>query len=258
MAKTKEGKIITIYSPKGGVGKSVLSLNLAGVASSLEHKVLLLDFDMHTGSIGMILNEEIKKSIYNLTDDMTNNRFKKISDYVYKYNDKIDVLPSPKDPRQGNKINSRYLSMIIEKVRNIYDVVIIDTASKMDEINIVTLDSSDLILFVIDNDMYTLKNTRNILNIFSDCNITNFKVLLNASCDFKTPYFSIMDMKKIIGANIDYTLTKNLFIKDITSYLYECKIPSLTDGFNKKYKEDYNNMKMIIEDLKKGDFDEKN
>ena len=254
----KEGKTICIYSPKGGVGKSCISMNLGGIASELDYKVLLLDFDMHNGVLGMLINEEIKKTIYHLTDDMVNNRFKKISDYVYKYNDKIDILPSPKDPRQGNKITSRYLSMIIEKVKNQYDVVIIDTASIMDEVNIVTLDSSDLILFVIDNDIFTLKNTRNILNIFSDCNITNYKVLLNASIDFKTPYFSIMDMKKIIGSNIDYTLSKNLYITDITSYLYECKIPSLTDGFNKKYKDDYNNMKMIIEDLKKGDFDEKN
>lgn len=254
----KIGKTICIYSPKGGVGKSVLSLNLAGVGSTLGLKVLLLDFDMYNGVLGMLINEEIKKTIFNLTDDMTNNRFKKISEYVYKYNDSIDILPSPKDPRQGNKVNSRYLSLIIEKVRNIYDLVIIDTASVMDEINIITLDSCDLNLFVIDNSLYTLKNTRNILNIFADCNITNFKVLLNTSIDFKTPYFSIMDMKKIIGANIDYTLTRNLFIKDITSYLYECKIPSLVDGFNKKYKEDYNNMKMIIEDLKGCDMNEKN
>ena len=255
---SKEGKTICVHSPKGGVGKSVISLNLAGVASLMNYRVLMLDFAVHTGVLSMIINEEIKKTLYNLADDMMNNRFKKIADYVYKYNDKIDVLPAPKDPRQGNKINSRYLSMVIEKVRNLYDVVIIDTGSKMDEINIVTLDSSDMVLFVIDNDLFTLKNTRNILNIFNDCNITNFKVLLNASIDFKTPYFSIMDMKKIIGANIDYTLSKDLFIKDITSYLYECKIPSLIDGFSKKHKEDYSNMKMIIDDLKRGGFNEEN
>ena len=252
------GKTLCIYSPKGGVGKSILSLNLAGIASKMNYKVLLLDFAVHTGVLNMIINEEIKKTLYHLTDDMVNNRFKKIGDYVYKYTDSIDVLSAPKDPRQGNKISSRYLSMIIEKVRNNYDVIIIDTGAKMDEINIVTLDSSDLILFVIDNDMYTLKNTRNLLNIFNDCNITNYKVLLNNSIDFKTPYFSIMDMKKIIGANIDYTLSKDLFMKDLTSYLYECKIPSLLDGFDKKYKEDESNMRIIITDLKRGEVNEKN
>ena len=255
---TKSGKTICVFSPKGGVGKTILSLNLAGVASSMDYRVLIMDFAVHTGAVSMVIDDEIKKTLYHLTDDMVNNRFKKIGDYVYKYNDKIDILSAPKDPRQGNKINSRYLSMIIEKVRNIYDIVIIDTGSKMDEINIVTLDSSDMVLFVVDNDLFTLKNTRNILNIFNDCNISNYKVLLNASIDFKTPYFSIMDMKKIIGANIDYSLTRNLFMKDITSYLYECKIPSLIDGFGKKYKEDDKTMRMIVEDLKRVSDNEKN
>lgn len=253
----KLGKSLAIYSPKGGVGKTVLSLNLAGIASS-SNKVLLMDFDMHSGSLAMIINEEINKTIYHLTDDLVNNRFRKMSDYVYKYNENIDVLPAPKDPRQGNKISSRYLSMIIEKVKNLYDFVIIDTSSQMDEVNIVTLDSVDTILFVIDNDNYTLKNTRNILNIFNDCNINNYKVLLNASIDFKTPYFSIMDMKKIIGANIDYSLSKNLFIKDISSYLYECKIPSLVRGFNKKYRVDCNTLKLVVEDVKRGEVHEEN
>ncbi len=250
---TKESKTICIHSAKGGLGKTTLALNLAGVSSSLGYKTLLLDFDMHNGTLDMIINEEINKTVYNLSDDLINNRFKKVSDYVYKYNDLIDVLPSPKDPRQGNKINSRYISLIIERVRSSYDVVLIDTSSEMDEINIETLDNSDLILFIIDNDVFTLKNTRNILNIFNDCNITNYKVLLNDTLSFKTPYFSMQDIKKIIGSNIDYYLGRSMFIKDISSYLYNCKIPSLLNGFNKKFKTEYNTMKMIIEDLKRGE-----
>ena len=131
-----------------------------------------------------------------------------------------------------------------------YDVIIIDTSSDMSNVNIVTLDTTDEILFVIDNDIFTLKNTRNILNIFSDCNITNYKVLLNSSINFKNPYFSTEDMKKIINSNIDYVLTKSMFLKDISSYLYKCKIPSLIDGFNKKYRNDYNTMEKIIKELK--------
>lgn len=247
---TKENKTLTIFGAKGGIGKTLLALNLAGVSSNLGYKTLLIDFDMYEGCLGMILNEEINKSVYHLIDDLTNNRFKKIKDYIYKYNDLIDVLPSPKDPRLGGKIDSNYINIILERVRMHYDVIIIDTSSDMSNVNIVTLDTTDEILFVIDNDIFTLKNTRNILNIFSDCNITNYKVLLNSSINFKNPYFSTEDMKKIINSNIDYVLTKSMFLKDISSYLYKCKIPSLIDGFNKKYRNDYNTMEKIIKELK--------
>ena len=252
----KQGKSICVFSQKGGVGKTVLSLNLAGVSSSMDLKTLIMDFDMYTGSISMILKDDFNKTIYHLTDDLLNNRYKKLEDYVYKYNDNIDILPSPKDPRQASKISSKYIPMLIEKVKRDYDIIIIDTKSIMDEVNIVTLDNTDLNLFIIDNDLFTLKNTRNLLNIFNDYNILNYKVLLNLALDNKTPYFTIADMKKIIGSNIDYSISKNAFIKDITSYLYVNQIPSLMSGFNKKYKSDYNTMKLIIEEVKAGEVDE--
>lgn len=251
------GKTLCLYGAKGGIGKSIIALNLAGVSVSEGNKTLLLDAAIHTGCLSMMINEDINNTIYNLVDDMSNNRFRKISDYVYKYSENLDIIPAPKDPRQGNKINSRYLNLILEKVRAQYDVIIIDTGCKMDEINIVTLDATDQILFIIDNDVFTLKNTRCILNIFNDCNITNFKVLLNTSLLFSTPYFSLNDIKKIIGANVDYHITKDFFIKDISSYLYNSKIPSLEKNYSKKYKSDYNTLKIIIKDLKEGVTNEK-
>ena len=60
----KEGKTLTIYSPKGGVGKTIISLNLAGVAATLGYKVLLLDLSMHTGVLSMIINENIETHSY--------------------------------------------------------------------------------------------------------------------------------------------------------------------------------------------------
>lgn len=255
---TNVGKTICLYGAKGGIGKSIIALNLAGVSVSSGNKTLILDFAIHTGCLGMMADIEIKNTLYNFVDDISNNRFKKVSDYVYNYSENLDIIPAPKDPRQGNKINSRYLSLILEKVSSQYDVIIIDTGCKMDEVNLVTLDSVDEILFIIDNDVFTLKNTRSILNIFNDCNITNYKVLLNLSINFTTPYFSLNDIKKVIGANVDYYLSKDLFIKDISSYLYNCKIPAMEKNFRKKHKSDYKTMELILKDLKEGGKSEEN
>lgn len=248
------GRTLCIFSPKGGMGKTVLTLNLAGAASNLKLRTLVLDFDMYNGCISSILGEEINKTVYHLIDDLLNNRYKKLDDYLYKYNEYINILPAPKDPRQGSKISGKYIELLIDKVRREYDLVLIDTSSIMDEVNVITLDSSDSILFVIDNDYFTLKNTRNIINIFNDIEKFNYKVLLNQSIRENTPFFTMSDIKKIIGANIDYNISKASYIKDITSYLYDGKIPSLISSYKKKA--DYKTLELIIKDVKEGEINE--
>lgn len=255
----KKAKSICLFSPKGGVGKTIIAMNIAGLLSKRGEKVLLIDFDVFNGGLSMLINDNITKTIYQLTDDLTNNRFKTISDYVHKYNENIDILCAPKDPRQGSKIDSTYIDIIFEKALSNYNYIIIDTSSVLDEINLVTLDIVSKIFFVTTNDVMSLKNLRNVINIFKDYEIDNFKVILNASFDFKYPYFSLQEMKKIIGVNIDYTFSNAFFIKDISKLIYDNKIPVLDNSVYKKCKSEINKLDVLIEEeiLSEGENNEK-
>lgn len=254
--KIVKGKSLCVYSPKGGLGKTTLVANLGAVASVMGKKVLLIDFDLYFGCLSMFIDENITKTIFNLADDLNNNRYKSINDYVYKYNDNIDILCAPKDPRQGSKINPKYIDIILERVSSTYNLVIIDTYSNSDEITISILDVVDDILFMIDNDPFTLKNVRNMINIFKDNEITNYKVVLNNFLTPKIDYFSYAEIKKIIGANIDYTLSRNFFIKEISASIYDNTIPIFYGRNYKKHKNDIKNMELIIKEVTGGN-DEK-
>ena len=105
----KMGKIITVTSVKGGTGKTTTLLNLAGAYSKMNKKVLIMDFDLYTGALAATLNLDIITDIYKLTDDLMNNRFDYIENYVLKYNENIDLIAAPKDPRYASKISSKYL-----------------------------------------------------------------------------------------------------------------------------------------------------
>lgn len=247
MSKTK-GKSMCIFSSKGGVGKTITTINLAGIFEHLEKKVLLVDLDLSSGGITMALNRPFEKTIFNFVDDYNNNRYKDFQDYITKYDDYIDILPSPKDPRQINKIDSKYIDILIDKAESHYDMVLIDTNHILDEINIVTLDKVDDILFVLSNDPLDLKNMKSLISIFKDSNVTNYKILLNNSCNPYKDYFSLFDIKNIIKANIDYTLTSSFFIKNIDSYIMNGEIITLQNKMATTFNKDYETFMMIALD----------
>lgn len=247
MSKTK-GKSMCIFSSKGGVGKTIITTNLAGVYEHLEKKVLIIDLDLSSGGITMALNRPFEKTIYNFVDDYNNNRYKSFQDYVTKYDDYIDILPSPKDPRQINKIDSKYIDILIDKAESYYDMVLIDTNHVLDEINILTLDKVDYILFILANDPLCLKNMKSLISIFNDSKVTNYKIVLNNSCNPYKDYFSLFDIKNIIKANIDYTITSNFFVKNMDSYVMNGQIITLQEKMATTFNKDYETLMSIALD----------
>jgi pilus assembly protein CpaE len=225
--KKEAAKVITIFSCKGGVGKTTTTLNLAGIYSLMDKKVLVMDFDLNSGGVALSLNVDANKTIFNAVDDMSNNRFDTIENYVCKYNDKIDVLASPKDPRNALKIDSKYVNLIITSCIYRYDVILIDTAHNLSPISLSALDKSDNILFLITNDPVDLKNARSMIAIFEDTEIDNYKVVFNSSKDTGKDYFSLFDVKNIIKHNIDYTIDKSFYVKDIDKYVIDGEILTL-------------------------------
>ena len=220
-----KGKIITVTSTKGGVGKTITTLNLAGVFSNLKKKVLVIDFDLYGGAVATYLNSKNDKTIFNLITDLSNNKYKNIDDYIYNHNEYISILSAPKDPRFANKMDSKYIPIILNNVVYKYDVILIDTTHILNEINIYTLDMSDIILYLFTNDSFDGFN--------------NFYTVLNESIFKDKTYFSKYDIRTIIKNNIDFTISKNMYIKNIDKYIMEGEILLLNPNLSFKDKKDY-------------------
>lgn len=244
-----KGISILISAAKGGVGKTIMTLNLAGIYEVLEKKVLIIDFDLASGGIGAALNVETQKSIYNLVDDVNNNRYKDFKNYVAKYNENIDILTSPKDPRQASKINPKYIELILDKAIFNYDVVLIDSTHVLDNFNILTMDLVDKILFLVTNDPMCLKNTRSMISILKDVEYTNFKVILNESVLPFKKYFSLYDIKNIIKSNIDYVITKDFYLKNIDTFIMNGKIITLDSKAPTIFAKDFTTLMQIATDM---------
>jgi len=248
--KNEKGKIITITSTKGGVGKTITTLNLAGIYSKLGYTTLVIDLDLYGGSVATYVNSTVEKTIFNLVEDLTYNRFEALGDYVFHYNDKISVIASVKDPRSANKINSKYIPIILNHAIYQYDIILIDTSHILNEINITTLDNSDAILYVLSNDVFDLKNTKSFMSIIKDVGYSdNCYVLLNESIDPNKNYFSLYDIRNIIKKNIDFTISKSMYIKNIDKYLMDGEILVLNNRLSFRDRKDLHKLEVVAKTL---------
>lgn len=245
----KKGKVLCVYSPKGGVGKSIISANIAGSSYLMGKRTLLIDADLYDGGLSLFINEEIKKNIYTLSNDIKNNKYESILDYVYNYNEGLDILCSTKIQLEASLIKEKYMDKIIEDAKNIYDFIVIDTNSSYNDFNENIFNLCDEVLLILTNDIVNIKNMKNVITMFNDIGIYKYKVLYNSAFDFKDQYFSYEEMIDIIGANIDYTILREGFFKNITGYLFNNKIPILYKNNDVQYYSLLNKCNLIINDM---------
>ncbi len=248
MASTS-GKVISISSVKGGVGKTIITTSLAGIYQTLKKKVLIIDLDLYSGGISALLDLKNKKDIFMLIDGISNNRFTQLSDYIEHYNNNIDVLASPKDPRQASKIEGKYIPIVLDLAKREYDVILVDTNNTLDENNLILFDLSYMLLFIITNDIVDLKNMKSLMSIFKDLDKKNYLICLNNSRDTGKDFLSLFDIRNIIKSNIDYTISKNFYIKNIDKYLLDGEILTLNKNIIRFHNNDIENMKKMAIDL---------
>ena len=175
----RQAKIVTITSVKGGSGKTTLALSLAGELSLQKKSVLLLNLDLYESALAMHTGSDADRNLFTLIDDLKNNRYTSEVDYVSKYDEYISVLPAPKDPRLASKITNKYIQIVLSKLKTRYDFIIIDTNHTMDSINLMVLDNSDEIFYVIEKDPIQIKNMKTIVSIFGDIEKENYHIVLN-------------------------------------------------------------------------------
>jgi pilus assembly protein CpaE len=160
-AAATPSRIVTVFSPKGGTGKTVIATSLAvGLAKHEGKRTLLLDLDLQFGDAAIMLGVEPDKTIYDLVMAPGELDSEKLAGYVTHHPTGLEVLPAPLRPEDAELVTEAKIGALLEVARESYDVIVVDTSSFFHGPMLATLDQTDQLLLVCSLDVPTIKNVR--------------------------------------------------------------------------------------------------
>ena len=157
----KRGKIMTVFSPKGGTGKTVMATNVStSLAKYEKQRALLLDLDLQFGDAAIMLGLEPEKTVYDLVVAPGELDGEKLAGYITRHPCGLDVLPAPLRPEDAELVTEVKITRLLEVARESYDIIIVDTSPFFHGPMLATLDRSDELLVLCGLDVPTLKNVK--------------------------------------------------------------------------------------------------
>jgi pilus assembly protein CpaE len=205
---TREGSMmISLFSPKGGVGRTTIAYNLA-VALGVDHRVCLVDGSLQFSDLrGLLRVPATAPSIVNLPTDRI--RESDVSDVAWKDPSGVDILLAPPRVEMAEMVTVRDLEKSLSMLRQLYQFVVIDTRAGLGDDVLVFLDASDLILQVLTYDSMAIRNLAMAGEAFDAIGYppTKLATILNRSDS--TGGISKADVETALGSAIDFELVSD-------------------------------------------------
>ena len=171
------GKIITVYSPKGGTGCTTIAVNLALALNSPETKVALIDGNLQFGDVAVFMNEQGKNNVVDLAPRADELDSDIVEDVMIKHAATgLRILAAPARPEYAEQVSSSHFSRMLEYLTRMYDYIIVDTSPVLTEVILATVDISDLIVLVTTQDIPSIKNSRLFLDLLQNLGITRERI----------------------------------------------------------------------------------
>ncbi|MHB9093463.1 MAG: response regulator [Eubacteriales bacterium] len=198
----RDPQIITVFSTKGGVGKTTIATNLAvSLAEETRKKVVIVDLDLQFGDVAVMLNIIPKRTITEMIQDINQMDSDVLEGYLITHPTGVKVLPCPTRPEYAELITGTHVEKILSILKQNYDYIVIDTPQFFHETTLTALDLCHQILIVVSLDLPTIKNVKLGLEVLDSLHLKGkVKLVLNrSSSDMGIKY---EDMEENLGMKV--------------------------------------------------------
>jgi pilus assembly protein CpaE len=177
-AQLAQGKIIVVYSPKGGAGTTTLAVNLAVTLHNDETPVALVDANLQFGDVAVFLNEQVRTSVLDLAprvDELDKDLVQEV--LINHVASGIKVLAAPNRPEYADNVTGEQFSKVLKFLRTQFPYIVVDASSTLTDVVLAAMDISDLVILITTQEIPAIKNARLYLDLADVLNIKRRRIL---------------------------------------------------------------------------------
>jgi len=159
------GKVLAVFSPKGGVGRTTIALNLSlAIVQLSDRRVVLVDGSLTFGDVAVMLNLPPTRTISDLIPYANRLDEDLVNTILAAHPSGLRVLLAPPKPELADLVTPEHMSLILARLRELFDYVVVDTMTTLNDITLAILDAADKVLVVTTPEIPAIKNVRTFLD----------------------------------------------------------------------------------------------
>jgi pilus assembly protein CpaE len=202
--------VVAVFSPKGGVGRTTVAVNLAVAAAQTGKRVALVDASFQFGDVGVLLNLNPRnKSIADLAGELQQGEAESLDTFMITHSSGVKVLLAPPSPEQAELIGPSAVKKVLNALRGSFELIVVDCPSSFNEPTLAVLDEADLILTLLTLEITSVKNMRLFLEVCDQLGYGPDKIRLVLNRADSTLGIRVADVEHSIGRKVDHTIVSD-------------------------------------------------
>ena len=197
------GRVVTVFSSKGGCGKTTVATNLAVSLALQGHRTCLVDLDLAGGDVCIALQLQAQRTVSDVFATAGPLDAAAVGALVTRHGSGLDVIAAPLDPADADRLPAGQVPTVLESLRGLYDVVVLDTPPTFTDVVLAAFDVSDVNLLLATMDVPALKNLRVTVETLRllGCPPERCRIVLNRS-DARVG-LTLDDVQRALGVAVD-------------------------------------------------------